>query len=393
MIMKAIQKSIMTASLLLVTLSASAQHATKLEGWMNDELIVLTDHGVEVTRSLGQERDIQKEGRPLKWRCDIYSFTLPQQRRNHLGEMIDTFEDFSHEDTNCYAINSMSESSDGNRVGNARNLMIGEDPNNYVIIGKDYTNFINVNVLDATDDTKTHRYAYALEWREAHKGKVDVRYIITYAKIPPTTVSITDQDGPYLILGRAKPRVDSPLLIHGNARVQWGDKIYPVQSLDSLIHEAQRMAQTKGLQARNSIDVWNNLISTWKDPLNHDNDPATDVIVRMQQGKPITSDDLLCNDNILLIFTLLKQQFVTGQNKEFNAISIYTLCKRARECGFFTYPVSSVDILGQDVQKAELDQLKRDILMMKTLTDDETVLNYLQMALTELEKIKGSGSD
>ena len=331
--MKAIQKSIMTASLLLVTLSASAQHATKLEGWMNDELIVLTDHGVEVTKSLGQERDIQKEGRPLKWRCDIYSFTLPQQRRNHLGEMIDTFEEFSHEDSNCYAINSMSESSNGDRVGNARNLMIGEDPNNYVIIGKDYTNFINVNVLDAADATKTHRYAYALEWREAHKGKIDVRYIITYAKIPSVTASFNE--------GLADKRKAAFI----------------------------------------------NAIATWKDPLNHDNDPATDVIVRMQQGKPITSDDLLCNDNILLIFSLLKQQFITGHNMEFNAISIYTLCKRARECGFFSYPVSDVDVLGQDIQKTELDQLKRDIVMMKTLTDDETILGYLQMALTELEKM------
>ena len=331
--MKAIQKSIMTASLLLVTLSASAQHATKLEGWMNNELTVLTDHGVEVTKSLGQERDIQKEGRPLKWRCDIYSFTLPQQRRIHLGEMIETFEEFSHEDPNCYAINSMSESSTGDRVGNARNLMIGEDPNNYVIIGKDYTNFINVNVLDAADATKTHRYAYAIEWREAHKGKIDVRYIITYANIPSVTASFNE--------GLADKRKTAFI----------------------------------------------NAIATWKDPLNHDNDPATDVIVRMQQGKPITSDDLLCNDNILLIFSLLKQQFIAGHNMEFNAISIYTLCKRARECGFFSYPVSDVDILGQDIQKTELDQLKRDIVMMKTLTDDETILGYLQMALTELEKM------
>ena len=72
---------------------------------------------------------------------------------------------------------------------------------------------------------------------------------------------------------------------------------------------------------------------------------------------------------------------------EFNAISIYTLCKRARECGFFSYPVSDFDVLGQDIQKTELDQLKRDIVMMKTLTDDETILGYLQMALTELEKM------
>ena len=294
-------KHMFMVTLLLATLSVSAQQPSKLESWMNGEINVMTDHGIEVTKSLGQERDIQKEGRPLKWRCDIYSFTLPKQRRHDLQEMIDAFEDLSHEDPNCYAINSMSESSDGDRIGNTRNLMIGEDPNNYVIIGKDYTNFININVLDTADASKMHRYAYALEWREAHKGKVDVRYIITYAKIPSV----------------------------------------------------------------------------------NNNDPVTDVIVRMQQGKPITSDELLCNENILLIFSLLKQQFILGHNMEFNAISIYTLCKRARECGFFTYPDSAVDV----IQKAELDQLKRDIIQMKNKSNDETVCNYLQMALAELEKI------
>ena len=65
------------------------------------------------------------------------------------------------------------------------------------------------------------------------------------------------------------------------------------------------------------------------------------------------------------------------------------ICRSIDEatCVFFSYPVSDVDVLGHDIQKAELDQLKRDILMMKTLTDDETVLNYLQMVLTELEKM------
>ena len=123
---------------------------------------------------------------------EMPAFAMRIVKRHDFDEIIERFEEFSHEDSNCYAINSMSESSNGDRVGNARNLMIGEDLNNYVIIGKDYTNFINVNVLDAADATKTHRYAYAIEWREAHKGKVDVRYIITYAKIPSVTASIKE---------------------------------------------------------------------------------------------------------------------------------------------------------------------------------------------------------
>ena len=62
--------------------------------------------------------------------------------------------------------------------------MIGEDPSRYITIGEQYGNYININILDATDTTKTHRYAYALEWKEDHKGNVFARYIVTYAKIP-----------------------------------------------------------------------------------------------------------------------------------------------------------------------------------------------------------------
>ena len=109
----------------------------------------------------------------------------------------------------------------------------------------------------------------------------------------------------------------------------------------------------------------------------------TDVVIRLHQGQPITADDLLCNDNILLIFSLLKQQFLAGQNTEFNAISVYTLCKRAREYGFF-----SSDFPDVPNGKTELEQLKRDIAQMKANATTDTIRNYLQMAIAELDKIK-----
>ena len=103
-------------------------------------------------------------------------------------------------------------------------------------------------------------------------------------------------------------------------------------------------------------------------------------IQRLQLGRNVTADDLLCNENILLIFSQLKQQFLAGQNTEFNAISIYSLCKRAREYGFFTNPLS----------KAELEQLKRDIIQMQNKSAGDTLQYYLQMALEQLEKIQPS---
>lgn len=339
--MKEIVKSIMTAGLLLATIATSAQSVQEMEKQMGFKMTIAIDHGVEVTKSLGQERDILSEGKPLKWRCDIYSFTLPKKQRYLLEEMIEEFETNGHKNPNCYGINSMSESKDGNRLGNERNLMIGDDPNRFVAIGKDYSNFININILDAADTTKTHRYAYALEWRDGSKGATDVRYIVTYAKIPSTTATIADQDWPFFNLGKSKVRKGGPILFKGDTRVLWNDT------------------------------------------LEHDTDPVTDVVIRLQQGQPVTADDLLCNDNILLIFSQLKQQFLAGQNTEFNAISVYTLCKRARDYGFF-----SSDIPNVPNGKAELEQLKRDIAQMKANARTDTIRNYLQMAIAVLEKIK-----
>lgn len=383
--MKEIMKTVMTASLLLVTLTATAQSVKEIEKQMGFKMTVANDHGVEVTKSLGQERDIQKEGKPLKWRCDIYSFTLPKKQRYLLDEMIEEFETNGRENPNCYGINSMSESKDGNRVGNERNLMVGDDPNRFVTIGKDYTNFININILDDADTTKTHRYAYALEWRAGNKGATDVRYIVTYAKIPSATTTLTNQNWPFLDLGKSNVRKGAPILFKGDARVQWDGKDYPVLSLDSLIRDAQQKAKDakKRIEGLRHKFQTKDALVLWNDTLEHDTDPVTDVVIRLHQGQPVTADDLLCNDNILLIFSLLKQQFLAGQNTEFNAISVYTLCKRAREYGFF-----SSDIPDVPNGKAELEQLKRDIAQMKANAKTDTIRNYLQMAIAELDKIK-----
>ena len=96
----------------------------------------------------------------------------------------EAFEKVSQTDENCYGINSMNELTDKVSL---RNLIIGDSQEHYITIGQDYDYYVNVNLLDASDTTKTHRFAYALEWREVQapteKGSIEVRYIITYAKI------------------------------------------------------------------------------------------------------------------------------------------------------------------------------------------------------------------
>ena len=190
--MKITQKSLILASLLLAALTASAQNVIvqDLETWMSSLISRAIDNKVEVSKSFGQERDIQKEGTPLKWRCDIMTFMLPRKQRSLLDEMIKAFEANGHDNPYCYGINTLTTGNPQNE--GKRNLMIGEDPNRYVTIGEQYGNYVNVNFLDATDTTKTHRYAYALEWKQDHKGNVFARYIVTYAKIPSPIKTITN---------------------------------------------------------------------------------------------------------------------------------------------------------------------------------------------------------
>lgn len=383
--MKTILRSIITVSLLLAATVSSAQHVESIEKQMRNIINVAVDHQVKVTKSLGQERDVNKEGKPLAWRCDIFSFTLPKKYREHLDEMIAVFETQSRENPNCYGINSMSEASDGHSYGDMRNLMIGEDPFRYVTIGKDYNNYLNVNILDDVDTSKTHRYAYALEWRNGGKGKTDVRYIVTYAKIPSAKTSLIQQDWPYLKFDKSRivKSKGKPALIQGNARVQWDGKDYPVQSLDSLLNEAEQRVKKGEQQMKETVRRFRKKYQTgkslvlWNDTLEHETDPVTDVVQRLQQGERVDANDLLCNDLILLVFSQLKQQYLAGQNAEFNAISVYSLCKHAREYNYFT----------NNNSKQELEQLKKEITSMQNRTTSETNRQYLKMALDELEKI------
>ena len=181
-------KTIIKCLFFLLVTSASAQN------WTLEELpsMLQKEYGLTLKKSINIERDILKEGRPLKSRADIYTFVLTsKQREKILPGLQEAFEEAGKQDPNCYGINTMNDLTGKESL---RNLMIGDNPEQYIVIGKDYNNYVNVNFLDAEDSTKTHRYAYALEWREmqgtSEKGSLEVRYIITYAKIPTSQPSV-----------------------------------------------------------------------------------------------------------------------------------------------------------------------------------------------------------
>jgi len=96
-------------------------------------------------------------------------------------------------------------------------------------------------------------------------------------------------------------------------------------------------------------------------------------------GRDFAYNELLSDDNILLTFSKLKDQYINGDKREFNAISIFLLCKRAREFGYFKKVES----------KQMLKQLKDEVReLVNTGSNDKAVLYYLQHALLELEQIK-----
>ena len=266
--MKKIKNILLLVSMLLVN-TAYAQRVQNIEDWMNSLISKAIDNNVEVTKSLGRERDIQKEGTPLKWRCDIYQFSLPKKLRPLLDEMIKAFEANGNDNPNCYGINTLTTINPQNE--GKRNLIIGDDINRYVTIGEQYGNYVNVNILDATDTTKTHRYAYALEWKDDSRDNVIARYIITYAKIP----SKLNRYG--------KVPIQDKVLIKGD-------------SLFNVIREVNgKPLKAMGVAVNQSV----------------------------------------AGVNTLLIFSALKKYYQKHKDAELTAISIYSLCKRANEEGLF----------------------------------------------------------
>ena len=89
-------------------------------------------------------------------------------------------------------------------------------------------------------------------------------------------------------------------------------------------------------------------------------------------------NDMLCNENILLMFSNLKNYYLKNKNTELTAISIYSLCKHANESGFFTDPRSF----------EELEQLMCEMDTMVEQAKTDTDRKYFKMAREQLQKIK-----
>ena len=382
--MKTLFKSLILAILILVPFTVSAQKVIvqDLESWMSSLITQAIDNKVVVDKNLGQERDIQKEGNPLKWRCDILTFTLSKKQRSVLEDMIRAFEENGHHNPNCYGINSKRMNT--SQAEGKRSLMIGDNPNNYVSIGENYGNYLNVNILDPTDTTKTHRYAYALEWKEDRKGNAFVRYIVTYAKIPSafTNYKATIKYPSTTIdLGRSRIYKDVPKQAENKARAWYLQKDKVAKSVDKDIKDLNSKAIADYQNFKDSMRFENrpSLESLDKDFVRRED---TNYGVKGSDGVWLPNNDgdavndMLCNDNVLLMFSNLKQYYNSHQNAEFTAISIYTLCKQANTWMFF---------MGA---KEELEQLISEVTHLRDTANSRTDRMYFKMALDQLNQLK-----
>lgn len=336
------------------------------------------ENKVVVDKNFGQERDIQKEGNPLKWRCDIMTFTLPKKQRIFLEDMIRAFEENGHHNPNCYGINSKRTGT--TQAEGKRNLMIGEDPNRYVTIGESSENYININILDASDTTKTHRYAYALEWQDGVKGKTYVRYIVTYAKIPSAFTSYKATVKYPSVLDWKLPQ-GIPQQAENKAKAWYLSKGKAAQAKEILEQYEKQIASYNSSKDSQHLDSIH-----FEHMLSLSNGDTVFVVTSKiigENGVWLPNDpteavnDMLCNDNVLLMFSNLKNYYLKNKNTELTAISIYTLCKHANEANFFTDPRSF----------EELEQLMCEMDTMVEQAKTDTDRKYFKMAREQLQKI------
>ena len=147
----------------------------------------IASKNAEVSKAFSEERDLTKDNHPLKSKADIYNFTIKKKHRKLIDEVLSAFE----KDRNNPNVYQVLTHSGGNGIPtNARELLVGNDRKNSIYIGMDeMQSWQLICLLDPTDKSRSHRYAYAIEWNDDPKqiylsGKIRGKLVITYSVIP-----------------------------------------------------------------------------------------------------------------------------------------------------------------------------------------------------------------
>lgn len=183
----------LTLLLCIISITAGAQNRD-VEQAIRD---FLASPELTTSESIIRERDLSQPGNPMKSMCEVWEFTCDASLANRIEQLYMQMTTSSSSEQ-CYYVKTHT-------PGRAdwHDILVGDDPRNLVELGRsERSHYTIVNFIDTLDATKSHRYAYALEWQEQNtpfklkeqdgklvkvpvtekllKGKV----VMTYARMP-----------------------------------------------------------------------------------------------------------------------------------------------------------------------------------------------------------------
>ena len=155
-------------------------------------LITDTSTKVESTHKLNKDPETGTKIGQL----DVYEFTIPASHHNLVEDIKQAFD---QDKEKAYSLSSISTAN--KKSYNYTSLAVGGEDNGYPLGDMKNSRYIYALFLDADDQSKSHRYAYAMEWCEGAKEIVG-KLIITYAttqehrrsKRQTRTISINGRD-------------------------------------------------------------------------------------------------------------------------------------------------------------------------------------------------------
>ena len=158
----------------------------------------IASKNVELSKSFSEEHDLTKENRPLLSKADIYNFTIKKKHRKLIDDVLAAFE---KDRNNPHVYQALTHSGGRGIPTNGRELLVGNDRKNSTYIGMDeMQSWQLLCLLDPADKTRSHRYAYAIEWNDDPKqiqlsGKIRGKLVVTYSVIPEGLLNVNPNKG------------------------------------------------------------------------------------------------------------------------------------------------------------------------------------------------------
>ena len=147
----------LTLLLCIISITAGAQNRD-VELAIRD---FLASPELTTSESIIRERDLSQPGNPMKSMCEVWEFTCDASLANRIEQLYMQMTTSSSSEQ-CYYVKTHT-------PGRAdwHDILVGDDPRNLVELGRsERSHYTIVNFIDTLDATKSHRYAYALEWQE-----------------------------------------------------------------------------------------------------------------------------------------------------------------------------------------------------------------------------------